>query len=135
MIHTGGCLCARVRYQIQGQPGSLVYCHCLQCRKAQGAGFVANVPVAREHFKITAGIEWISTFCSSADKTRYFCSNCGAALYSYLREAANVRIRAGSLDPGAKIIPVAHIFTAAKASWITITDDLPQYVAREPRQP
>lgn len=132
MNHTGGCLCGRVRYRVGGVLGPLVYCHCVQCRKAQGVAFAANVPVAAEHFELVAGGDALTAFRASQDKTRYFCSNCGSALYSYLDGAASVRIRAGTLDGAVKLEPGAHIFVASKAPWVNLDDDLPQYPAREP---
>jgi hypothetical protein len=135
MILSGGCLCGRVHYRILNTPGPLIYCHCSQCRKAQGAGFAANVPVPRANFEVTKGADYIKAYQSSKDKTRYFCEKCSSPLYSYLREASNYRIRAGSLDDAPDLSPGAHIFVASKANWVTFNDDLPQFAEREPRQP
>ncbi|MFT4581815.1 MAG: hypothetical protein ACI915_001395 [Gammaproteobacteria bacterium] len=135
MILSGGCLCGRVRYRILNRPGPLIYCHCSQCRKAQGTGFAANVPVPRASFELTEGANHIKGYQTSKDKTRYFCAKCSSPLYSYLREASNYRIRAGSLDYAPELLPSAHIFFTSKASWVSVNDDLPQFSQREPRQP
>lgn len=134
MNSSGGCLCAQVRYRISAPIGPLIYCHCGQCRKAQGGGFAANVPVRKTHFEITRGTNSVTAFRASPNKTRYFCRHCGSAIYSYLDAAKNVRIRAGTLDPGSAISPNAHIFVASKAQWVTIDDGLKQYPEREPRE-
>lgn len=135
MTLSGGCLCGLVRYRILSTPGPLVYCHCSQCRKAQGSGFAANVPVARASFELTDGASYITAYQASQDKTRYFCAKCGSPLYSYLREASNYRIRAGSLDWAPELSPSAHIFIASKANWVDVDDNLPQFFEREPREP
>lgn len=132
MIISGGCLCGRVRYRIDGSLGPLVYCHCVQCRKAQGVGFAANVPVPMHNFEIVTGTGFVKGYCASPDKTRYFCANCGAPLYSHVTGAANIRLRVGSVDGAPTLTPSAHIFMSSKAPWIMIADDLPQYPEREP---
>jgi hypothetical protein len=132
MTHLGGCLCGRVRYRITAALGALVYCHCAQCRKAQGVAFGANAPIPLSQFELVSGNEILAAFRGSSDKTRYFCANCGSAMYSYVDGAATVRIRVGTLDPGIDVVPSAHIFTASKAPWVTIQDELDQYVEREP---
>ncbi|WP_438269777.1 GFA family protein [Neptunomonas phycophila] len=36
---TGSCLCGKVSYEISGEVGDIVHCHCVTCRKAHGAAF------------------------------------------------------------------------------------------------
>jgi hypothetical protein len=132
MTKSGGCLCGDLRYEVTGNFDPLVYCHCSQCRKAQGVGFAANVPVPITDFKIVWGEAVLAAYRSSIGKTRYFCGSCGSAIYSYADAALTVRIRAGTLDDGAGIVPIAHIYSGSKARWVTITDQLLQHPEREP---
>jgi hypothetical protein len=44
--------CRKVRVEIRGELGSIIYCHCESCRKAQGTAFVTNAPVAEEAFVV-----------------------------------------------------------------------------------
>ena len=128
----GGCLCGKVRYRIAAPLGPLIYCHCSQCRKAQGVGFAANTPVALSSFEILSGGELLTAFRASNNKSRYFCSNCSSAIYSHLDEADTVRIRAGTLDSDTNVVPNGHSFTGSRASWVTIQDTLDQHEEREP---
>ena len=132
MMQLGGCLCGAIRYRITGTLGALVFCHCEQCRKAQGVGFAANIPVALTDFEIDRGNEFLAGYRSSTKKTRFFCTNCGSAIYSYLDGATTVRIRAGTIETSGCIVPSAHTFSGLKAQWLTITDGLRQYPEREP---
>ena len=131
-MKTGGCLCGAVRYRIDGALGGVYFCHCQQCRKAQGSAFVASVPVAAEAFALVAGEEFLRAYRSSPHKARHFCSVCGSPLFSRTDGAAQVRVRAGTLDEPSGLIAAAHIFVADKASWDDIQDALPRYPAREP---
>jgi len=55
------------------------------------------------------------------------CKLCGSLLYSLVRDGAFVHVAMGTLVDDASIRPSKHIFVGSKASWYTITDDLPQY--------
>src|SRR5436190_10848444 len=71
-VLTGSCLCRKVCFEIRGDLGSIVYCHCESCRKAQGTAFVANAPVAEEEFVVTSGAELIAKYGSLPGKYRCF---------------------------------------------------------------
>ena len=104
---TGSCLCRKVRFEIRGDLGSIVYCHCESCRKAQGTAFVANAPVAEEQVVVTSGAELIAKYGSSPGKYRCFCRNCGSPVYSYRASIpGTVRVRLGTLDGDPVLRPV-----------------------------
>ena len=124
---TGRCLCAGVRYEIDGEIGSVVCCHCSQCRHASGTAFATNASVRAEHFRLVAGHGLLKDYESSPGKFRAFCARCGSPILS--RWAAHpdfVRIRLGSLndDPGSR--PLLHVWVGSKAPWFEITDALPR---------
>ena len=129
---TGGCLCGKVRYCLRHAPTEIYFCHCGQCRKAQGTAFAASLPISADDFTLTAGAEYLRAYRSSARKARYFCAHCGSPIYSQVDGTPILRIRAGSVDCAEALHGVAHIYTADKASWYRILDELPQYAAREP---
>jgi hypothetical protein len=54
---TGKCLCGKVRYEINGRLGPVVYCHCSMCRRATGSAFVTNASVRANEFRVVAGSE------------------------------------------------------------------------------
>ncbi len=56
-----------------------------------------------------------------------FCGNCGSLMPRVVTGSDRINIPAGCLDADPGIKPRAHIYTANKAGWFTITDDLPQY--------
>ena len=135
MSHYGGCLCGAVRYQLAAAPREVWFCHCGQCRKAQGSAFVASVPVPRSDFSLLKGSEALKAFRASPQKSRWFCGLCGSPLYSEVDGGNSLRIRAGSLDEPVHLVPQGHIFVADKAAWEELHDDLPKFAAREPGRP
>ncbi|MBA4795130.1 GFA family protein [Phenylobacterium sp.] len=131
--HTGGCLCGGYRYAVTGALAGVQFCHCSQCRKAQGAAFAANMPVALADFEILAGEELLQVFESSPGKERVFCGRCGSPAFS--RTSARpgfVRIRAGTLDAPAKPPLGFHFYVDSKADWWAFDADIPRYGERAP---
>lgn len=129
----GSCLCGTIRYEIRGELGPIVLCHCSQCRKAQGSAFAANAQVSAADFTIIAGREALAAYESSPGKKRHFCRRCGSPIMSTRESSPGVvRVRVGTLDSRIDARPTAHIFAASKAEWDQIRDDLPQHVGVEP---
>lgn len=121
-------MCGKVRYELRGAPRVAYYCHCGQCRKQSGSSFATNVVVPRDDFVIVAGQEMLSSFESSPNKRRYFCSGCGSPIYSHGEKYKNiVSVRCGTLDSELPLRPSVHAFVASKANWVEIHDGLPQH--------
>lgn len=131
-MHKGSCLCGEIAYEINGELGPIVFCHCSRCRKANGSAFAAVSPVPSDHFHWCKGESLLRSF-SVEGVHRFFCSQCASPLISR-RDAMPeiVRVRIGSLDTAIAGPVAAHIFTAAKADWYEIQDGQPQYPERIP---
>ena len=113
----GSCLCGCVRYEVEGRIGDLSHCHCSMCRKAHGAAFGTYGKVAWEGFRITSGEHLVKTYRSSADVSRTFCANCGAALQFIRDGKAGFGLAVGTLDSDCEARATAQIWTRDKAPW------------------
>lgn len=132
-MHTGSCLCRAVRFEVSGDLAPIQVCHCGDCRKAQGGAFATNIPVAVADFRLIAGEDRLKAFESSPGKERVFCADCGSPIFSRLKSKPDVvRVRAGIVDEPVGAGLAFHFYTASKASWWPITDDLPQYPHERP---
>lgn len=132
-MYSGRCLCGAVQFEIKGQIRHIVYCHCSQCRKAQGSAFASNGIVKSCDFKILSGQEKLTAYESTPGQTKYFCRICGSPIISKTESKSDqVRIRLGTITSDIKERSMAHIFTASKANWEEIAGDLPQYESYEP---
>ena len=131
---TGSCLCGGVGYEISGKIGPVVYCHCVQCRKANGTAFAANANVRTQYLRFTGDRELIREYESSPGKMRAFCTRCGSPVYSRLTaDPSIIRIRLGLLDGDPERRSLAHCWVEEKAPWFEVTDGLPVF-AREPAE-
>jgi hypothetical protein len=134
-MHEGSCLCGGIRFTLDAELGTILMCHCAQCRKASGTAFAANTPVAEERFTLRAGAELIREYESSPGKVRAFCARCGSPIYSKTVKLPGVlRLRLGSFDTPLGREPDCHIFAASKADWYEIRDALPQFAESPPRR-
>ncbi|HEX5377863.1 MAG TPA: GFA family protein [Phenylobacterium sp.] len=132
-LHSGSCLCGAVRFEIAGPLPAIQICHCGACRKAQGAPFATNIPVAAGNFRLLSGERALRAYESSPGKERVFCGTCGAPLMSRLTHAPEtVRIRAGLLDPPVEAKLGSHAYADSKADWWPIEDDLPRFPGARP---
>jgi hypothetical protein len=129
----GRCLCEKVRFVITGKIKDIIYCHCSQCRKAQGSAFAANGNVAADHFHFLYGEHELTAYRSSEKRVKYFCQHCGSPILSKNTDFPGIiRVRIGSIESDIKERPCAHIFTASKANWEEIEGALPQYEEKMP---
>jgi hypothetical protein len=130
-LYTGSCLCGGIRYEIQGEIGEVLYCHCKRCRKANGTAFATNAPIQKADFKIVQGEQLLKKYQSSETTQRCFCGECASPIISIKTDTPDTyRLRIGTLDTPLEHKPTKHIFTAYKAEWDTICDGLPQYDER-----
>lgn len=130
-IYQGSCLCQGIRYEIHGEIGDVIECHCQRCRKANGTAYATNAPIKAVDFKIVAGEHLFKKYQSTPTTQRCFCAECGSPIISIKAETPDLyRLRLGTLDTPLTQKPTMHIFAAHKAEWDVIYDDLPQYAER-----
>lgn len=125
---TGKCLCEEISYEISGELGPIVNCHCSKCRRWHGAAFRTRCTIERKNFKWVQGEKYLSKYHSSKQVIKTFCSLCGSSLISLYEDKPDyIGLPLGGLeqDPGAR--PVANIFVGSKSPWYEITDHLPCY--------
>ncbi len=133
--YNGGCLCGRVRFEITGEIQDIIYCHCSQCRKAQGSAFAANGNVNIYEFNFINGENELTGYESTPGQTKYFCKHCGSPILSKTKSNPDmVRVRLGTVETDIVERPVGHIFVTSKANWEEIEGDLPQYEEYEPNR-
>jgi hypothetical protein len=133
--YLGSCLCGKVRYEIRTTIQNIVYCHCSQCRKAQGSAFATNGDVELNGFYFISGENKLTGYESTPGETKYFCRYCGSPIISKsTSNPGKVRVRLGTIESDIMEKPFAHIFVSSKANWDDISDTLPQYESYEPNR-
>ena len=128
---SGSCLCNGVQYEIKGELGDIMQCHCQKCRKANGFAFATNAAIPTTAFALLKGKELLAEYESTPGVFRVFCKQCASPLYSRRPHMPELlRLRIGTLDTKIEGKPSSHIFVGSKAEWHEICDDIPQYEER-----
>ena len=134
LLHPGS---AEVAFEIEGTPERLMYCHCSRCRRARSAAHGANLFFNPEQFRWVRGESLVKTF-KDPDALFFavaFCEKCGSGAPRINRELNSANVPAGSLDTDPGVKPLARIFVGSKASWVDITDAVPQFTQMPPPRP
>jgi hypothetical protein len=98
-MHKGSCLCGAIQYEIRGELGPIVLCHCSRCRKASGSAFGSVSPVKIADFHVTAGSDSLSEFAAPTGLKRFFCKRCGSPIFGRRDDVPDlIRLRIGTLD-------------------------------------
>ncbi|MFN3991740.1 MAG: GFA family protein [Tabrizicola flagellatus] len=114
---TGGCLCGGLRFMARGQPWRVGLCHCLACRKSQGALFHASAIYPETAVTITGEARHY--------RDRSFCPTCGSQVYAHIGDEIGINL--GSLDEPSRFRPTYELWTIRREDWLPGFPGLRQY--------
>jgi hypothetical protein len=128
----GGCACGRLRYRMRSAPMFVHCCHCKDCQRQTGTGFVLNALIEAARVELLSGET--RPFAMPTDSGRphtvFRCPDCGTAVWSEYGGLAALRfVRVGTLDDPRALPPDVHIYVRSKLPWITLPDDVPAFEA------
>ncbi len=124
----GSCTCGRVRFEVALPTNWVAHCHCENCRRAHGAGFVTYAGVPKQALRFLAGEEHLTRFESDCKSSRRFCSKCGSSLlFEGERWPAEVHVIVANLLGPLDKLPAAHAYSDRAPDWCPITDELPRF--------
>ena len=117
-VHTGGCHCGEVRYEVCGELHDAVICHCNLCRKLHGhVSSYARIGKDALHLIRDEGLRW---YRLSDQPDRGFCKECGSSLFWRPVRSEEVAITPGTLDGATGIATSGQIFCADKGDYYPI---------------
>lgn len=127
----GGCSCAAIRYRLTASPLIIHACHCRDCQRVTGSGFVINIWIEREFVESTGATPKSFTLKGGTGKGHevFFCDNCGTYVWSryHLAPGDALFVRAGTLDKPEAVTPDVHIFTRSKLPWLRLPEGAPAF--------
>ena len=109
-IHTGGCACGAVSYEVRGPLRPVSFCHCDSCRR-QSSAFVSATAAPADNLTIT-GADNLSGWQATPDAVRQFCKPCGSLMFWRWNGARSISIMAGSMDKPTGLDAAMHIHVA-----------------------
>jgi hypothetical protein len=114
-IHTGGCACSKVRFEVRGEPYRIGLCHCLTCRKVHGAPFNFFIVFPVDAVTIEGDV---LVFESSQHGRRHSCRACGSPVYSHYDHPDEIDLYAGSFDEPGLWQPSYELWTSRREPWL-----------------
>jgi len=125
----GSCGCGAVRFEVTAPLQSANYCHCTRCQRRSGTAASANARVRAGSFRVIAGGERLRAWKPEGGWEKWFCGDCGSALFSCSpRDRQQVSVRLGAFEGDPVIRPSVRQFVAYAAPWEEIPDDcLPRH--------
>jgi hypothetical protein len=123
--HTGGCRCGAVRFEVSGEPLSVGYCHCSDCRRATGAPVSAFVGFHAEEVSLSG--DMLRSFENGA-VTRSFCGTCGSPVaYLDQRLDDHIYFMLGAMDMPADYKPTLHSYVREQLPYVHMPDGLQRF--------
>ncbi|WP_336335693.1 GFA family protein [Pseudomonas putida] len=118
--HTGGCLCAAVRFELMAAPQAVVICHCTHCQKHSGSAFSLNLLMLEGDVELRGATRvFVDQGDSGLPSYRHFCPNCGSPVFTKAENLPGmVIVKAGAVDSLEGIRPQMEIYTEHAQQWL-----------------
>ncbi|HEX4158734.1 MAG TPA: GFA family protein [Rhizomicrobium sp.] len=126
----GGCACGAIRYRLGSRPMFVHCCHCRDCQRQTGSGFVINALIESGRIELLSGAPEAVSMPTDSGRPHdiYRCPTCRTALWSDYGRRPSLRfVRVGTLDEPDALAPDVHIFTRSKLRWVALPSDVPAY--------
>jgi hypothetical protein len=107
-LYSGSCFCGEVRFEVEGEPAAMGYCHCSSCRQWSAGPVNAFTLWKPEALKVTRGADSIGTYNKTPLSYRKWCRHCGGHLFTSHPTFGLVDIYA-ALIPQLRFEPALHV--------------------------
>lgn len=131
-VITGGCMCGAVRYEANGSPRNIAYCHCSDCRGYTGAPVMVWVAFETSQVKYFNGKPKV--YESSPGVKWGSCDRCGSPLIWEAnlsvfggRDLTITEFTISSFDTPEEFAPDQHWYDGERIPWFDVADNLPRY--------
>ena len=118
------CLCGGITLSYCGVIGPANYCHCDNCRRANGSAFNIGVRVERKDLKVNARSElkrYQYLTDSGNEIERCFCGTCGSPIFTlHPAKPEYAWVKAGIINDPSIVKPAFEIWASDKVPWATI---------------
>lgn len=126
--YNGSCLCGAINYECTGEPIFSGNCHCTDCQKSSGSGYVPALMFPASAVKIFGSPNYFEKNGDSGKKIqRGFCSSCGSTVFGTFEAIPNViGVRAGTLNNPSLYEPKLDFYTGSASHWDFMNEKIPK---------
>jgi hypothetical protein len=124
-VHTGGCNCGAVRFEVSEPLTGALACWCRRCQRRTGTAGGPNARTVRGSFRLLGDPDAVGAWDpGDGGREKVFCNRCGSHICSRdPDDHAVVAVRFGAFDEDPGIAVRYHQFTAYAAPWGQPPDD------------
>jgi hypothetical protein len=125
----GACLCRRVRYSVDAEPGSIGVCHSTDCQRFTGSAFATVIAVPASAFRLTGTLKTFSKQGDSGKSIhRRFCPECGSSIVDEADALPGIAmLNAGSLDDRSWVRPRSEIYCDSAQPLVHLGGELKRF--------
>ncbi|MGE0626153.1 MAG: GFA family protein [Pseudomonadales bacterium] len=131
-IHTGHCLCGKVRYTVRGDPVIVAHCHCDDCQRLTGSGHSTGAMYPVGSISLDGKVTEYELISESGNRvTRVFCSGCGSPILgrnSGIEGFATLSL--GTMDDSTDLVPGVAVFTRNRKPWDSMDESIQSFDAQ-----
>ena len=120
---TASCSCGQLRIEVQGEPGGIGVCHCLECQRRTGSVFAALASF-RAPFAVTGNAtEYVRAGDAGARFRFRFCPVCGSTVF-HTEEGVegSVGVAVGAFGDPAFPMPRVSVYDCRRHPWVRLPD-------------
>jgi hypothetical protein len=129
MIRTAQCSCGVLRVEAEGDPVTVVACHCRECQRRTGSVFGVGAYYPRDNIRVSGQSKvYIRNAAEDRKFTSHFCPTCGTSLYWYTdRHPAQIGVAIGGFCEPDFPAPVRSVWEQTKHHWVALPEGLEHY--------
>ena len=134
MALSGSCLCGAVTYDVTGESILAAKCHCRDCQKLSGSGYMFVIAYPEDTVSINGPMAYYEKVADNGMKVQErFCAECSSRIGARCDSMPGiVLVAAGSLDDPSAVSPEMDIYTAKANHWDVMDEALPKFEAMPP---
>jgi hypothetical protein len=128
----GRCACGEVRFRMTSAPMFVHGCHCLDCQRQTGGGFVVNALIEANRVILDTGAPEAAPVPTDSGQPHVIhrCPTCKTAVWSHYGAGPILRfVRMGTLEDPSVLAPDVHIYTRSKLPWVALPAGVPAFEA------
>jgi hypothetical protein len=122
-LHSAGCFCGKVHFEVSGAPVAMGYCHCESCRRWSASPVNAFAMWPLDHVRVVEGENLLGTFSKTPQALRKWCTVCGGHLFTAHPGLGLADVPASAVE-GFAFRPTLHV--NYKEAVLPIKDGLPK---------
>ena len=121
---TASCACGQLRIVCQGEPRSVVLCHCLDCQRRTGSTYGIAAFFARENVSVEGRASRYSRESDSgASVTFHFCPDCGTSVFwEPERLPDHLGVAVGAFADPSFPAPTKSVWSERRHPWVMTPD-------------